>query len=174
MTPPPQRLDRTWRRAAPGVQVRAPEEQFAADAGLLGGDGAFSGESAQAVAADAEVFGCAAAVHPLIGTLVMGFGQPSRNAISDEFGELTKELVQNQPAGRRLGKRRIADDESELRRRPSLLGGVRLHCRDLPKGLGRASGCSSTAGAAYFSYSADYTSRRTELITGDVIVGMQV
>src|SRR5579884_1599173 len=153
MAATPQRLDRTPGVAAPSVEVRAPEEELAPDPRLLGRDGTLGSEPAQAVAADAEVLGGAAAVHPLICPLALRLGQPSCYAVGDELGELAKELVQDETAGSGLGERRIATDESELRRGPSLLGGVGLHCRDLPKGLGRASGCSCTAGAAYFSYS---------------------
>src|SRR5579884_2039158 len=167
MAATPQRLDRTPGVAAPSVEVRAPEEELAPDPRLLGRDGTLGSEPAQAVAADAEVLGGAAAVHPLICPLALRLGQPSCYAVGDELGELAKELVQDETAGSGLGERRIATDESELRRGPSLLGGVGLHCRDLPKVSAGPRGVPAPPGPLISVTPSDYTALRTELLTGD-------
>lgn len=105
MTASPQRLDRPPGVAAPCIQIGAPEEQLAADAGLLGRDRPFGGQATQAVPGDAEVFGGATTVQPFVGSLALRLCQEGCDAVSNELGELAEELIQHGAAAGGVGKR---------------------------------------------------------------------
>lgn len=100
MVPTPDADHRTGSRATPRVQIRPTEEELAAGGRLLRGDRALPGQTTEAVAVDAEVFGRAPCVHPVVCSLAPLRDELGDNILGHSSRQLGQELVEDGVRGR--------------------------------------------------------------------------
>lgn len=163
----------------PLVELEPAEEQFAAPPILLRGDGTCRREPTEGVAVEPQVFGDFTGVKRFIPLVCAPDLQVRENGGRQSICEpIDKRINQGSVNTRDLDRLRARRprramsipgvalaggfEVEQLSRLLTLLGVVRWHCRDLPKGLGRAPGCWCTAGAACLCPSEDYDLCRTE------------
>ena len=150
---------------SPLVDVGAPEEELAATTVLVDGDRALGGELSERVAVDTEVFGCATRVQPLGGVIARRATKMLNHRGGHASHELVDESFEDQELGGSVRRRKASGGPPRsLGSRPPKKLVMRGRCwkkriaqsgrwgrltlSGPPNGLGQASGCSTTAGAA--------------------------
>jgi hypothetical protein len=153
-------MPRATTASPPGVEIRAPEVELATRTVLLGRDRPLGSELAQRVSVQAEVVGCGTGVESII-VLIRVIGKPVAQQCHDPLGQPIDELVNDRPLGRATRLGRQAQSLAGLGLAAVRLGLIERASSSRScvayaaivgtsfKGLGQASGCCCTAGAAF-------------------------